>query len=134
MVGLPITYMIASIPTLDEYEHPVITYTNLTIMAVVGNDSSEIEYELVDVGFLPSHYAKLWVYQVTPEIGDRLIWKDLVWEVRNSFPRVIGPTTLYPEVIIRRVLASSPSFGETGTLTAGGEGTSYLQEQAIADP
>jgi hypothetical protein len=124
MVGFLITYMIASIPTLNAYEQPTITYTSQTIQAVVGNNASEVEYEFGEVGFLPPHYASLWVYQVTPQIGDRLLWKDIMWEVRNSIPRVIGSYTIYYDVIIRRVIAASSDFGDTGTQTAGGEGTS----------
>jgi hypothetical protein len=134
MLGTPVTYYIASIPTKDEYEHPIITYTPLTIIAVIGNNASDIEYEFTEEGFLPSHYAKLWVYQVTPQVGDRVLWKDLMWEVRNSIPRVIGSLTLYYDVLIRRVIAPSTSFGPSGTLQAGGDGTTYLQEQAIIDP
>jgi hypothetical protein len=122
MVGTPILYRIVQTITDDDYEHPNLTYYDQTIQGVIGNDMSQEPYEFVDVGFLPAHYAKVWVYQVTPEIGDRVVWKDLVWEVRNSIPRVIGSLTLYYDVILRRVLTE-------GTLTAGGDGTSAVVDE-----
>jgi hypothetical protein len=120
-IGMSITYKIAKIDSLDQYEHPVYSYTDLTINAVVAN-MDEKEYDYVEVGFLPAHYSKLWVYQVTPEVGDRLLWMDILWEVRAGIPRVIANTVLYYDIIIRRVL-SEGSLVSGGTLTTGGEGT-----------
>ena len=120
-IGMSITYKIAKIDSLDQYEHPVYSYTDLTINAVVAN-MDEKEYDYVEVGFLPAHYSKLWVYQVTPEVGDRLLWMYILWEVRAGIPRVIANTVLYYDIIIRRVL-SEGSLVSGGTLTTGGEGT-----------
>jgi hypothetical protein len=122
MSGLPITYRIATIVGTDKYEHPIITYTDKTIVAfitILGND----EYEYVEPGFLPNHYAVMWVYCVTPQVGDHVVWQSIEWEVRNSIPKVIGGDTVYYQTILRRVLARVPLTGEIGDGTNLGDTT-----------
>ncbi len=122
MSGLPITYRIATIVGEDAYEHPIITYTDKTIVAfvtILRND----EYEYVEPGFLPNHYASMWVYCVTPQVGDHVVWQGIEWEVRNSIPKVIGGDTVYYQTILRRVLARLPLTGEPGDGTNLGDTT-----------
>jgi hypothetical protein len=120
MLGQPITYEIAQIIGEDQYEHPIITYTNKTINGFVSNITQD-EYQYVETGFLPAHYANLWVYDADPQIGDHVVWMDIEWEVRGSYPMVIGTITVYYQCLIRRVLSS-------GTLQSGGTGGSVLPQ------
>jgi len=113
MLGLPLTYKIQQITGQDEYEHPVISFIVKTINGVVANLTTD-EYSYVEVGFLPTHYANVWVYDAVPQIGDHVIWQDIEWEVRNSIPTVISNRTVYYRVLIRRILTD-------GTLQSGGE-------------
>jgi hypothetical protein len=120
--GLPITYKTMNIIGEDAYEHPIITYTNKTITAfitILRND----EYEYVEPGFLPNHYASMWVYCVTPQVGDHVVWQGIEWEVRNSIPKVIGNDTVYYQTVLRRVLARVPLTGEVGDGTDLGDTT-----------
>ena len=112
MIGQPITYLIQKITGYDSYQHPIIAYTPLTVQAVVTDMANE-PYEYTEEGFLPIHYANMWTYAAQPEVGDHVVWQDIEWEVRNSFPKVIGNQTVFYRTVLRRVLS-------TGTLLSGG--------------
>ena len=112
MVGLPITFKIQKIVGGDGYGHPIIEYTPITVNAVVTDMANE-PYEYTPEGFLPVHYANMWTYKAQPQIGDHVVWADIEWEVRNSFPKKIGTEVLYYRTVLRRVLSS-------GTLQSGG--------------
>ena len=138
MAGLPVLYKIQVISGVDAYEHPIITYREKTINGVISNITSD-EYQYVETGMLPTHYANLWVYNVEPQIGDRVDWNDLEWEVRGSYPVVIGNRTVYYQVIIRRVLSTgatnkgasdggSDGGNSAGTLQSGGTLTQLGQD------
>lgn len=110
MAGLQILYKIMVVTGQDAYEHPIITYTPKTISGVVSNITQD-EYQYVETGFLPTHYANLWVYDAIPQIGDHVVWQGIEWEVRGSYPSVIGDRTIFYQVIIRRVLGTGATSG-----------------------
>jgi hypothetical protein len=119
MAGLPVLYKIQQIVGEDEYEHPIINYIKKTIQGVVTN-LYEDEYQYVEPGFLPTHYANLYVYDAVPQVGDHVVWEGIEWEVRGSYPAVIGDRTIYYQVIIRRVLGTGGTSGGAGGDTSGG--------------
>lgn len=136
-IGTSITYNIQNIAQTDGYEHPVITYKPLTITAFLMAVQSEYDY--VEAGFLPTHYATMWVYQVEPEVGDRVTWQDIVWEVRSVIPKMFGNCLVYYDVLLRRVLtrdsggghiAGTTEQGTSGTLLSGGSPDSFT----VGDP
>ncbi len=120
MVGLPITFKIQKIVGDDGYGHPIIEYTPITVNAVVTDMANE-PYEYTPEGFLPVHYANMWTYKAQPQIGDHVVWQDIEWEVRNSFPKVIGNQTIFYRTVLRRVL-SSETLQSGGTQPVLGQG------------
>jgi hypothetical protein len=120
MAGLQVLYKIQTISSYDPYEHPVITFTEKTIQGIVANITSD-QYDYTETGFLPQHYANLWVYDVVPQVGDHVIWSDIEWEVRDSYPILVGNRTVYYHVMIRRILAKTYTGETGGTLQSGGE-------------
>lgn len=111
-LGTTITYMTQTTSGTSAYGQPNISYISSSITGVVTNLSKD-EYQFVEPGLWPSHYAHFWVYQLIPQVGDRVLWHQIEWEIRNSFPMIIGQTTVYYKCLIRRVLVG-------GTLQAGG--------------
>ena len=104
-VGENITYNVATVTGRDSsYNQPVITYTANQIRAIV-TDLTNAEYAFVEKGFLPTNYAVVWMYSLTPQVGDHVEWHGIEWEVRNSIPYAIGGQTVYFQTIIRRGLA-----------------------------
>ena len=122
MLGQPVLYKIQQQTSQDAYKHPIYSYIEKTISAVISNITAD-EYQYVEEGMLPVHYANLWLYDAIPQIGDHVVWHDIEWEVRGSYPSVIGYRTIFFQVLVRRVLTE-------GTLTAGGE----LVQQGEGDP
>lgn len=121
-IGMPITYKIQNIVGHDTYEHPIIEYTKITMNAFI-TIFTNVEYEYTDPGFLPNHYASMWVYQAQPQVGDHVLWQGIEWEVRNSIPKVIGSQTVYYQVVLRRILSTGTEFSPSlasGTLQSGG--------------
>jgi hypothetical protein len=119
MVGLPILYKIQNVTGFDPYEHPIIEYFEKTINGVLSNITQD-EYQYVETGFLPTHYASLWVYDAVPQVGDHVVWEGIEWEVRGSYPAVIGDRTVYYQVILRRVLGTGATNGGADGATNGG--------------
>lgn len=123
MIGLQVLYKVQKIVGLDEYNHPIIEYNDHLVQAVISR-LSDTEYDYVETGFLPTHYAKMWVYGIQPQIGDRVLWMGIMWEIRNSMPMVIGNVVVYYNVLLRRVLAAGHGQGEQppieGSLYSGG--------------
>jgi hypothetical protein len=101
MLGYTITYMSRSETGEDSYGHPTYTFTSQTFKSIVTNISDR-EYQFVEPGLLPTHYAKLFLYQVTPKIGDRVSYVNIEWEVRGIIPMTINGQVIYYETIIRR--------------------------------
>jgi hypothetical protein len=100
-LGFPITYMSRTDSGEDSYGHPIYSFSNQTFKAIVTNISDR-EYQFVEPGLLPTHYAKLFLYQVTPKIGDRISYVNIEWEVRGIIPMTVNGQVIYYEVIIRR--------------------------------
>jgi hypothetical protein len=120
MTGIPITYRTQHIVGHDAYEHPIIKYTDSILTAFI-TIFTNVEYEYVEEGFLPNHYASMWIYCVAPQVGDHVVWQSIEWEVRNSIPKVIGNKTVYYQTILRRVLANvPPAAPDPNTLNSGG--------------
>jgi len=120
MTGIPITYRTQNIVGHDAYEHPIIKYTDSILTAFI-TIFTNVEYEYVEEGFLPNHYANMWIYCVAPQVGDHVVWQGIEWEVRNSIPKVIGNKTVYYQTVLRRVLANvPPATPEQNTLNSGG--------------
>jgi len=120
MVGIPILYRTQHILGHGPYEHPIITYTDSILNAFI-TIFTNVEYEYVEEGFLPNHYANMWIYCVAPQVGDHVVWQGIEWEVRNSIPKVIGNKTIYYQTILRRVLGNvPPATPVPNTLNSGG--------------
>lgn len=100
-LGYPITYYVRQDSGEDSYGHPIYSFTPQNFKAIVTNISDR-EYQFVEPGLLPTHYAKLFIYQVTPHIGDRISYVGIEWEVRGVIPMTLNGKLIYYEVIIRR--------------------------------
>lgn len=107
-----ILYNVLTQGTVDAYNNPTRTFVGHNITGVI-TDLSPTEYHYVEPGFVPAHYSVLWTKDITPEVGDQVTWHQLVWEVRNSVPIVIGQNTIYYQTILRRVI-------NKGVISAGG--------------
>jgi hypothetical protein len=110
-LGIPLTYSIFAPTSFDSYGNPIPAYTQTTIVGVI-TDLSPKEYDLIEPGFEPTHYANFYTADLTPQVGDQVLWKGFNWEVRNSMPIVLGTQTIYHYALLRRVL-------QGGTLGAG---------------
>ncbi len=120
MIGIPITYRTQHIIGHGPYDHPIIEYTDSIVNAFI-TIFTNVEYEYVEEGFLPNHYANMWIYCTAPQVGDHVIWQGIEWEVRNSIPKVIGNKTVYYQTVLRRVLGNMPpATPEQNTLNSGG--------------
>ena len=120
MTGIPITYRTQHIISHGSYDHPIIEYTNSIVNAFI-TIFTNVEYEYIEEGFLPNHYANMWIYCVAPQVGDHVVWQGIEWEVRNSIPKVIGNITIYYQTVLRRVLGNVPPAAPApNTLNSGG--------------
>ena len=100
-LGYTITYMQRIDSGTDAYGHPIYSFTTQQFKAIVTNISDR-EYQFIEPGLLPTHYAKLFLYQVAPQIGDRINYVGIEWEVRGVIPMTLNGQVIYYETIIRR--------------------------------
>lgn len=110
-LGTTVTYKSQTLSGTNTYGMNVIGYTSQTINALLNN-LSERDYSYVEPGFLPTHYADLWIYSLVPQVGDRVDWKGIEFEVRASLPQVAGSLVVYYRCILRRTLL--PTLGAGG--------------------
>jgi hypothetical protein len=115
IAGSPITYSIRSQTGTDEYGHPQFTYTNQSITALISIITDQ-DFPLLQAGFKPPHDMKFWV-RITdiasPKLGDRITDPaNIEWEIRGYFPRYVGATIIFYELIGRRVISSASITGQ----------------------
>jgi hypothetical protein len=104
--GLLVNYYPMTPTGVDAYGQATYSSTPQQILAVLSDITSE-EFRLVEPGFLPTQYAVLWEYQVTPNIGDRVAWENIWWEIRGVYPTVIDNQIIFYKTLIRRIIMPS---------------------------
>jgi hypothetical protein len=101
-LGQNITYEQLTSSGTDQYNNPILTFSNLTILGVV-TEITRNEYIYIEPGLEPAHYAHLYEYQVVPNMLDRILWQGIEWTIRHFMPITIGGTVAYYDIMLRRL-------------------------------
>jgi hypothetical protein len=110
VMGIPLTYKQRVDTGTNIYGQPTYTFSSVPIQGIVASLSQE-EYQYIEPGFTPQHYAKLWQYTITnPQIGDHVVYQNIEFEIRGVWPRVVSSPetnqilTVFYQLLLRRII------------------------------